>query len=102
MKGAAMNQLSLSGLEKQLMENIFALRTSAGGRPADRPGPAGDPSALNALTGLQATQAAMPGYTFRNLVDYFLWLEQASQAASTQPAPPLYAAPLHQNLSVQK
>lgn len=92
-----MNTLSLTGLEKQLLVQVFSNTATD------------DPNTLDQLQGLQKTQSTMVSYAFRDFVDYFLKLDALAKAAAKAQAQtlppgsgPLYAAPLHLDLRIER
>lgn len=90
--------LSISALEKQLMDRLF------------RSGPVADGRSDMAIPGsLEQTQEMMTKYAFQDFVSFFMNLEsQAKQAAQRayQDAPsmpgPLYASQLHLDIQIER
>lgn len=105
-----MSSLSLSALEKQLMDNIFAL--TGGGRAQGAAGldeGAGEVPQLSVMSAFQQSQAMMVGYAFQDFVHYFMRLDTIARASAAQRADaappvsgPLVAAPLHLDLRVER
>lgn len=90
--------LSISALEKQLMDRIFRSGSSFGET-------AGAPTQIS----LQQTQEMMTKYAFQDFVNFFLNLESEAKKAAqrtAQNAPsmpgPLYASQLHLDIQIER
>ncbi|PKL77702.1 MAG: hypothetical protein CVV27_04755 [Candidatus Melainabacteria bacterium HGW-Melainabacteria-1] len=100
-----MSSLSISALENQLLEKIFNSQVNRVGASLGQIGLA----ELGAAGGLQQTQKHMMSYAFKDFVNYFLQLGDASRnmaqrRAESLPAGagPLHASPLHLSVQIER
>lgn len=106
-----MTALSISGLQKQLIEKIFDSPESANtaiNHQLDELEQTNEASSIQ-LDALRKTQEMMVKFTFQDFVNYFLSLENKSKQLTQQQASanpnlqgPLYAKPLYLDISIER